>query len=132
MEPARRAAHRRVRLLIRDRFVAINRRDWFLVESDFRNDSRDITFDVPNLSDRGLDWTALFRYGAVDRRDCLHRRFQRRHHFPRFEDGLSDWVDTEVSTSCHSLWGTRFGTRAWSDSAGGQQRLYGLCARGET
>ena len=132
MEPPRRAAYRRVRLFVRDCFVTIDRRDRVLIQSDFRNDGRDATFDLSYFFDRGLDRSALFRDRALHRRHRLYRCVQRRYDLAGFEDRFPGWLDTEIPANRYLVWRARFCARAWSNSAKGQRRLHGLCARRET
>ena len=55
MNLLRRAADRRLRLPVRHRLVAADRRDRLLLESDLRHDRGDAAADLPDLPDRRLD-----------------------------------------------------------------------------
>ena len=50
-----------------------------------------------------IGWTGpgLLHHRAFHRRHCLHRFFERRHHFAGFEDGVPCRLDSEVSADRH-------------------------------
>ena len=70
---SRRISDRAVQLHVRHCFFAIDRRDWFVFNSDFRDDRGDIAAHVPGVPDCRLDRCSLFRHSALDWRNCLHR-----------------------------------------------------------
>ena len=89
-----------------------------------------------DLPHRRLDGAAIFRHGAFDRRDCLHRVLERRHDLAGSQDGFPDRLDAEVSANRDSYRHTRVVHRDRADpdeaerighglhSSGGQQRLH--------
>ena len=52
---------------------AIDRRDWFVFDSDFRDDCGDIVAHVPGVFDCVLDGCSVLRHSALDRWNRLHR-----------------------------------------------------------
>jgi hypothetical protein len=77
-----------VRLPVRDRVVAADRRDRLLVQSDLRHDGGHAAVHLPDLPAGRLDGRHLLRDGALGRRDRLHRLLERRHDLAGFEDRL--------------------------------------------
>src|SRR5207248_9938998 len=61
-----RNSDRRVWLFVRNRVVAPDRRDWFLVKSNLRHDGRDATAHLPDLFSDWLDGAELLHHRAID------------------------------------------------------------------
>ena len=79
-----------VRLSVRHRVVAPDRRNRLLVEPDFRHGGGHLAVYLPDLFADGLDRRPLLRHRLVGRRHRLHRRQQCRHHLAGPEDRLPD------------------------------------------
>src|ERR1051326_1201983 len=89
---------------------------FFIVEPDLRHDGRDAAADLFDLPGGWLDGVALLRYGTVDRRDRLHRRIKRWHHFSGFEDRFPGGLDTKTSADGYSGRRSCFCRRSRSNS----------------
>ncbi len=77
-----------LRLPVRHRLVAPDRRDRLVVEPDLGHDGGDAAAHLPDLPGPRLDRTDLLRHRALGRRHRLHRRVERRHHLAGPEDRL--------------------------------------------
>jgi hypothetical protein len=90
-------AGRPVRILVRHRFIAAHRRNRIVVESDFRNDCRDVAVDLYDLSLGRHVAAAGSADSVVGRRGRVYRCIQWRHDFARLENRVPGRRDPDVA-----------------------------------
>jgi hypothetical protein len=117
-------------LPVRHRFVAADRRDWFVLQSDFGHDGGHAHLDMPGLPGGGMERPGLFCDGAVGGGHRVRGGVQRRGDLAGLEDGLPVGRDAEIAADRDFDWGGGVGAGNGAHSVEFELQRHGVCSGG--